>query len=54
MRPKACLGSMATLASILVGAALSASAAEAAATEPSRIDFETGAIEAPPPASPRS
>jgi hypothetical protein len=37
---------MAALASVLVGAALSASAAEAAATG---IDFETGTIEAPPP-----
>ena len=46
---KACLGSLAALASILVGAGLSASAAEAAATEPTRIDFETGALEAPPP-----
>ena len=46
---KACLGSLAALASILVGAALSASAAEAAATEPTRIDFETGTIEAAPP-----
>jgi Beta xylosidase C-terminal Concanavalin A-like domain len=45
---KAYLGSLAALASILVGAALSASAAEAAATEPTRIDFETGALEAPP------
>jgi hypothetical protein len=42
MRRKAWLGSLAALASILV-------AAEAVATEPSRIDFETGAIEGAPP-----
>jgi hypothetical protein len=46
---KACLGRMAALASVLMGAALSASAAQAVATEPSRIDFETGTIEAAPP-----
>ena len=34
---------------VLVGAAVGASAAQAATTEPSRIDFETGTIEAPPP-----
>jgi hypothetical protein len=49
MMREACVGSMAALASVLVGAALSASAAQAAATESSRIDFETAKIEAPPP-----
>jgi Beta xylosidase C-terminal Concanavalin A-like domain len=49
MMRKARVGSMAALASVLVGAALSASASEAAAAEPSRIDFETGTIDALPP-----
>jgi hypothetical protein len=47
MMRKLDLGSMAALALAL--AAVGASAAEAAATEPSRIDFETGTIDAPPP-----
>jgi hypothetical protein len=46
---KACLESVAALASVLVGAAVSVSAAQAATTAPSRIDFETGTIETPPP-----
>ena len=46
---KAFLGSVAALASLLVGATVGASAAEAAATESSRIDFETGTIDASPP-----
>ena len=45
---KAFLGSVAALASLLVGATVGASAAEAAATEVSRIDFETGTIDASP------
>jgi hypothetical protein len=40
------LGSLAALAMVL--AAVGASPADPAATEPSRIDFETGALEAPP------
>jgi hypothetical protein len=49
MLHKAWSGSVAALASALVGAAVGVSAAEATATEPSRIDFETGAIQAAPP-----
>jgi hypothetical protein len=41
------LGSLAALAMVL--AAVGASAADPTATEPSRIDFETGTLEAPPP-----
>jgi hypothetical protein len=44
---KACFGSVAALA--LTSAAIGASAAETSATKPSRIDFETGTIDAPPP-----
>ena len=46
---KACSRSVAALALVLVGAAVGASAALAATTVPSRIDFETGTIEALPP-----
>jgi hypothetical protein len=37
------------LALVLVAAAVGASAAQTTTTEPTRIDFETGTIEAPPP-----
>jgi hypothetical protein len=46
MMREADLGSLAALAMVL--AAVGASPADPAATEPSRIDFETGALEAPP------
>jgi hypothetical protein len=49
MIDKACLRSAAALALALVGAAGGASAVEAAATKPSRIDLETDTIGAPPP-----
>jgi hypothetical protein len=44
---KAYWRSMAAL--VVVGAAVGASAAQATTTEPSRVDFETGTIEVPPP-----
>jgi len=47
MMRKAYLGSAVALA--LVGAAVGASAVQATATQPNRIDFETATIEAPPP-----
>jgi Beta xylosidase C-terminal Concanavalin A-like domain len=46
---KACFKSVAALALVSVAVAVGTNAAQAATTEQSRIDFETGTIEAPPP-----